>query len=370
LGNLLRKQGHEVTVFAMQYPENIDVPSKKYFPSEISFSGKKIRIESLLRPFGTREVRRQFNRLLNDFEPDLVHLNNIHTQLSLVVAEIAHKRGIKVVWTVHDYKLLCPRYDCLRQGQNICERCFTDKKQVIINKCMKNAWAESILAFLESKKWSRERLEKNTDFFICPSQFMADKMHQGGFDRYKLIKINNFIDTDKIQEKNSEKSDYYCYIGRLSHEKGVETLIEAAKKLPYRLVIIGSGVLKEKMEQLSVGANIEFTGHKPWSEIKEIVGKAKFSVIPSEWYENNPLSLIESLCLGTPVLGANIGGIPELMDEGQNGLLFESKNETDLREKIETMFATTFDYRSIAEKARSRHSFAHYYAAIMAVYQA
>lgn len=118
LEQLLRKHGHEVAVFAMDYPENIDTEWKRYFPKNMS------KLMAFTRPFGSREVRGKFNRLLDVFRPDVVHLNNIHTQLSPVLAELAHKRGIKVVWTLHDYKLLCPRYDCLLSGDTICEACF------------------------------------------------------------------------------------------------------------------------------------------------------------------------------------------------------------------------------------------------------
>ena len=118
LEQLLKAHGHEVAVFAMDYPENLETQWSKYFPSEVKFKLGTGMIEALMRPFGTREVQRKFNALLDDFHPDVVHLNNIHSQLSPVIAEMAHERGIKVVWTLHDYKLLCPRYDCLRNGYN------------------------------------------------------------------------------------------------------------------------------------------------------------------------------------------------------------------------------------------------------------
>lgn len=139
LEQLLKAHGHEVAVFAMDYPENLETQWSKYFPSEVKFKLGTGMIEALMRPFGTREVQRKFNALLDDFHPDVVHLNNIHSQLSPVIAEMAHERGIKVVWTLHDYKLLCPRYDCLRNGETVCESCFADKHKVLEYKCMKNS---------------------------------------------------------------------------------------------------------------------------------------------------------------------------------------------------------------------------------------
>lgn len=366
LEQLLKEHGHEVAVFAMDYPENLDTPWKKYFPNNMN------KLMALTRPFGSQEVKRKFGRLLDDFNPDVVHINNVHTQLSPVIAELARKRCIKVVWTLHDYKLLCPRYDCLRDGKEICEKCFGgDKTPCKIYRCMKGSRLASEVGYREAVMWNRERLEACTDLFICPSGFMAEKMAQGGFRKEKLKVLCNFIDTKKCRKDNYDKEDYYCYVGRLSHEKGVTTLIEAAARLPYRLKVIGGGPLLEqlKIKNEQLKGNVEFLGFRQWDDIKNIVGKARFTVIPSEWYENNPLSVIEAQCLGTPVLGARIGGIPELIDEGRNGMTFESGNTNDLTEKIKTMFDVKFDYKGIADVAMKHYNAENYYKEIMKIYE-
>lgn len=197
---------------------------------------------------------------------------------------------------------------------------------------------------------------------------MAQKMLQGGFGEMKIYTLCNFIDIEKTQKEEYNKGDYYCYIGRLSHEKGVATLIEVARQLPYKLKVIGSGPLMENLKVRATGTNIEFLGHKQWEEIKYIVGNARFSVIPSEWYENNPLSVIEAQSLGTPVLGARIGGIPELIEEGISGMLFEAKNTVDLKQKIEAMFIHKFDYELLAKNSQQRYSSAAYYKQLMDIY--
>ena len=368
LEKLLKAHGHEVAVFAMDYPENLDTPWKKYFPKNMS------KLMAFTRPFGSHEVKSTFTKLLDDFKPDVVHLNNVHTQLSPVMAELAHQRGIKVVWTLHDYKLLCPRYDCLKNGNTICETCFNgDKKACLDNKCMKGSKLASFIGFKEAIVWNRERLEASTDVFICPSQFMADKMVQGGFSKSKMQTLCNFIDVEKCKFSSTDgtddvellpkKEDYYCFIGRLSHEKGAKTLIEAANQLPYKLVIIGGGPLMDELKSVA-HTNIEFVGFKQWNDIKQLVGKARFSVIPSEWYENNPLSVIEAQCLGTPVLGANIGGIPELTD-----YTFSSGNIADLKTKIEKMWNSEFDYQQIASDAQHRYDAETYYDKLINIYK-
>ncbi len=365
LEQLLRARGHEVAVFAMDYPENLETPWRRYFPQNMS------KLMALTRPFGSQEVRRKFSKLLDDFRPDVVHLNNIHTQLSPVMAELAHKRGIRVVWTLHDYKLLCPRYDCLRSGKEICEQCFGgDKRPCMANRCMKGSTLASWIGYKEAVTWNRERLEACTDAFICPSRFMAEKMAQGGFSKDKLKVLCNFIDIEKCKKTDYNKEDYYCYVGRLSHEKGVGTLIEAAARLPYKLKVIGGGELSEELKVKSeeLEGNVEFMGYRQWDDIKEIVGHARFTVIPSEWYENNPLSVIEAECLGTPVLGARIGGIPELIDEGVSGMTFTSGDAGDLAEKIKAMFSAEFDYKGIAERSMARYNADAYYDEIMKCY--
>ena len=368
LEKLLKAHGHEVAVFAMDYPENLDTPWKKYFPKNMS------KLMAFTRPFGSHEVKSTFKKLLDDFKPDVVHLNNVHTQLSPVMAVLAHQRGIKVVWTLHDYKLLCPRYDCLKNGNTICETCFNgDKKACLDNKCMKGSKLASFIGFKEAVTWNRERLEACTDVFICPSQFMADKMVQGGFSKSKMQTLCNFIDVEKCKFSSTDgtddvellpkKEDYYCFIGRLSHEKGAKTLIEAANQLPYKLVIIGGGPLMDELKSVA-HTNSEFVGFKQWNDIKQLVGKARFSVIPSEWYENNPLSVIEAQCLGTPVLGANIGGIPELTD-----YTFSSGNIADLKTKIEKMWNSEFDYQQIASDAQHRYDAETYYDKLINIYK-
>ena len=357
LEQLLKKHGHEVAVFAMDYPENLDTPWRKYFPQNMT------KLMAFTRPFGSIEVKNKFNRLLDDFRPDVLHLNNIHTQLSPVIAELAHWRGIRVVWTLHAYKLLCPRYDCLLDGRDVCEACFKgDKSPCLAHSCMKGSKIASWVGFREALAWNRQRLEQATDVFICPSRFMAEKMVQGGFDASKMAVLCNFIDAGRCQKEDYGKEDYYCYIGRLSQEKGVRTLLEVANGLPHTLKVIGDGPLADGLKAMA-GNHVEFLGHKDWDEIKALVGRARFCVVPSEWYENNPLSVIEAQCLGTPVLGARIGGIPELTDR-----TFRSGDVDELRAQISKMWDDVFDYRRLAEEAQRRYDAEAYYKRLMEVY--
>ena len=348
LEKLLKAHGQEVAVFAMDYPENLDTPWKKYFPKNMS------KLMAFTRPFGDGEVKNKFSQLLNDFKPDVVHLNNIHTQLSPLIAKLAHEYGAKVVWTLHDTKLVCPCYTCMRNGK-WCEECFTDKMAVVKHRCMPGSIPGAIVGYLEAKKWNKEVLQRYVNWFLPPSKFMMDTCVKGGYSPEKFSVLCNFIDVTKLPELSSKtqvKEDYYVYLGRVNEVKGVRTLCKAAAQLDKKLIVIGDGeLLPELKETYKNCSHIEFKGQMQWEEFMPILQKARMMVLPAEWSENNPLTVIESQSLGTPVLGANIGGIPELIVEGgksatsmvPNGMTFTSGDVEDLRDKIEKMFAHDFD---------------------------
>ncbi|GHV29985.1 glycosyl transferase [Bacteroidia bacterium] len=373
LERLLKQQGCEVAFFAMQHPQNLPSDYAKYFPSEVEYAAphKKGFLKLFLRPLGSKEVKRKFTALVNDFKPDVVHLNNIHTQLSPIIAEIAYNKGIKVVWTVHDSKLLCPRYDCQRNNQP-CELCYHNKLNVIKYNCIKNNRLASLLGYLEALKWNKDKLEKYTQIFICPSTFMQRKMLSGKFDAHKLKVMCNFTSQKRKVTENFQKENYYCYVGRLSKEKGIETLFQAAQQLPFSLHIAGDGPLYEILKAQNTNENIQFLGHINAEQVNKLITNALFTVLPSECYENNPLSVIESLCLGTPVLGANIGGIPELMETSALNRIFQSGNVNDLKKEIEWMWHRNLDktdYSGLAQSSQNQFDEISHYNELMRLYE-
>lgn len=373
LERLLRQQGHEVAVFAMRYPENESSEWSSYWPAEVDFSGGgKAKLAALKRTLGYGDVGEAFRKLVDDFRPDVVHLNNIHSYLSPVVASIAHSRGVKVVWTLHDYKLICPAYSCIRSGK-VCELCFDNKHNVLSTRCMKGSLAASAVAYMEALRWRRNVLQRNTDVFVCPSAFMASKMRQGHFNTDKLATLCNFIapemiDAYKSVDASMAPADYYCYIGRLSEEKGVRTMLEAASQLPYKLKVAGDGPLASELrEKYASVDNIEFMGRIDADEVKNVLSRARFSVMPSECYENNPLGVIESLCAGTPVVGAAIGGIPELIDV-ECGTTFESGDVQSLMDAVAEMWDKKFDCQAIQQRSLEAFSPEAYYTRLMEIY--
>lgn len=366
LAQILREAGHTVRFYAMDYPENIMDKDRSFFAEEVCFSSVSLtgKIKAAKRILWGTGVRQGFEELLKDFRPDIVHLNNIHSYLSPLVAQLAHGHGIKVIWTLHDYKLICPSYNCLCRGE-ICEACFIQKRNVITRKCMKGNLLASVLAWAEAIEWNKEKLSKWVDTFICPSHFMAEKMQQGGYPAGKLQVIPNFIARGQGESIASISGSYreqsYAYIGRLSEEKGLESLLQVALRLRYKLYIAGAGPLKEVLMQKYASDKIVFLGHLPAEGIQELLYKVSFTVIPSIWYENNPISVIESLCSGTPVIGRAIGGIPELLASDSCNRLF--KHENELPALIDEMFASaaSIHREELSHASRQRFSGEAYY---------
>lgn len=368
LEKMLKEKGHEVAVYAMQYPENEKSEWSGYWPTNMT------KLDAFTRPFGDCQVTKGFTRMMEDFKPDVVHLNNIHTQLSPVIAKIAHEKGARVVWTLHDTKLVCPCYTCMREGK-VCNECYNDKKAVIRHRCMPGGLPGAIIGYLEARKWSKEVLQNYVDLFLPPSKFMMDTCVEGGYKPEKFRVLCNFIDVSKVKRLKGEevkgfKGDYYVYLGRVNEVKGVRTLCKAAAQLDKKLIVIGDGkLLPELQEAYKDCKQIEFKGQMQWDEFMPILRGARFMVLPAEWSENNPLTVIESQSLGTPVLGARIGGIPELIDEGVSGMTFTSGDVEDLKDKIMKMFEHEFDNDAIAKNAIEKYSSEAYYEKLMNFYK-
>lgn len=356
----LKSRGYDVAVFTMDYSDNYK-GDYIHVASEVSFkNGIKGKLQFVERMLGGYGVAETFKKTLRDFKPDVVHLHNVHSYLSPVVASLAKEAGCRVLWTMHDYKLICPAYNCLNHSKP-CELCYVDKKNVLKHRCVKNSLAASVLAYIEAVKWNRSALERYVDAFVCPSQFLCNQMKKAGFSATKLHTICNFIDPIKLASMQrrdcTHKKPYYVYIGRLSEEKGVETLLKAAMKTAdFRLKVVGDGPQGEYLRGKYKSDNIEYLGFVDAVSVSDVLEHAKLLVMPSEWYENNPLSVIEALCAGTPVVGARIGGIPELIDDS-NGLVFEPGNCEELeRCIIRGMESDIYDYAAIADAARTNFS--------------
>ncbi len=340
--DLLKTQGHRAEAFARKSDRDEDAAFESFFPEDI----KTDRIRMNLGAFKTiKEIiyspsnKKKLQGVLSKFNPDIAHAHNIYGRLTSSVLDVLNSNNTPVVMTLHDYKLICPSYKCLNHN-GVCDACINGNYlNAVVKRCHKNSvLASGIYAF---ESWFNDLFGKyrnNISYLISPSRFLKDKVVQSGWDAEKIRYIPNCIDMDGFKPCY-EPRDYLVYIGRLSMEKGIGTLIEAFLSLNTprtRLFIVGEGPEKESLEQLSMkDPRIVFTGYLAGTVLSEMTRLAKAVVIPSEWYENAPISLLEAFAYGKPVIGSCIGGIPEMIDDEENGFLFEPGNKDDLKETLD-----------------------------------
>ncbi len=380
LSRLLEERGHEVVHFAMRHPDNLPSPYADYFVSGIDFPALLERptpaaaLRVLARSIYSGEAREKIARLAADTRPDIAHIHNIHAHLTTSILSPLERAGIPIVWTLHDYKLVCPNSDLLSRGE-VCERCIPNRfHHILLRRCKKGSLGASGVAMLVALYDRLTGVPSRVDRFVAPSRFLEGKMIEGGIGRDRISWLPNFVETG--EPIAGQEGDYYLYFGRLSPEKGVDVLIRAAAGLGRgRLLILGDGPERESLERLAseLGAgNIEFLGRRPADEVRSILGAARFVVLPSRWYENLPFSAMEALAAGRPVVASDIGGIPEMVDDGVNGFLVPPGDEGALAERIAALLDDPALRAEMGSRGRAKalelYDPEHHYARIMEIY--
>jgi len=351
---ILREKGHYVLPFSRHFSQNIE--NLKYFAPPIDYENVPI----YKRPFAAFSLiysptcARYFGKLLDRELPDIVHGHNIYGRLTTSIIHAAKKRNIPVVLTLHDYKLICPSYLMLREGK-ICELCKGKRfYYCLLKRCHKDSFFASAVYTVETyfnfftKKYDWVR------FFICPSKFLLQKCIEGGISEHKLVYVPNFIRVEEFKPLYDNKG-YILFVGRLSKEKGILTLLKAVQDIDVELKVVGDGPIRRVCERFIKENNIKnvsFEGYKSGDELKNLYRNAIFVVFPSEWYENAPMSVLESFAYGKPVVGANIGGVPEMVKNGETGLLFTPGDHRELREKIIYLLKQPSFVNKLGQKAR------------------
>lgn len=343
LGAYLQSMGHEVQYFGMEHEGRCVGNRVNAYTSDMDFHGgsKLSKLTYPLKTIYSSEARKKLRLVLEDFQPEVCHLNNFNYQLTpSTLLEIAKwkKEGhpCRVIFTAHDYQLVCPNHMCNNPntGEN-CEKCLGGHfGNCTKGKCIHGSLAKSAVGTLEAMLWNGCGVYKNIDVMICCSEFLKTKMDCNPLFAGKTLVLHNFV--DKVERKETEKQDYVLYFGRFSREKGIDTLLKVCRALPdIPFVFAGTGPLEGEIAGVP---NIKNVGFQRGQALENLIRQARFSVYPSQWYENCPFSVMESQLYGTPVLGADIGGIPELIEVGKTGELFESGNAAQLEEKIRTLW--------------------------------
>lgn len=368
---LMESLGWCNTFFSMKFPENLPCESSDYFVEEIQFGHAYSLLEKIAKASKvvySFEAQRKLRKLVLDRKPDVAHLHNIYHHLSPSILPVLKEFGIPAVMTAHDLKIACPNNKMLN-SQGICERCRGGRYlQVVLNRCVHDSFGASTIVAIESAvhHWLGSYRD-NLARIISPSRFFIEKFVEWGWSRDQFVYIPNFVDIESF-EPAFEPGEYLVYLGRLSREKGLFTLVRAAATAKVPLVLVGAGPIGDELKALStqVGAPVDYAGYKSGQELRSIVRGARAAVLPSECYENAPFSILESLALGKPVIGARIGGIPEIVRPHETGWLFEAGDvhglAATLREAYNTPSAKLVEMgkrgRELVEVEFSRQGYA------------
>lgn len=335
--------GWEVVPFAMQHDLNEASPWSDYFVSEIEYgrqAGAMRKIRQAASVIYSLEAQRNIRRLVERVQPSIAHAHNVYHHLSPAIFSTLKSWRIPVVMTVHDLKLACPSYKMLRDGR-VCEDCRGGRiYNVLRHRCIKGSLPLSAVVFAETMLHRLLGLYRDkVDRLVVPSSFYLEKLAEWGWPRERMVHIPNFVDVS-VFRADWQEGNYFVFAGRLAPEKGLSTLIRAIALSGERLIIAGTGPEEAKLRQLTaeLGADVIFAGYLSGEKLHRLIGQSRALVLPSEWYENAPISVLEAYALGRPVIGAAIGGIPEMVREGETGVLASADVE-DLARALKEMAA-------------------------------
>ena len=339
----LRDLGHDVINFTLKWEENYPSKYEKYFPeSKGTRKGIFRQINNAFNYFYHIEAAKKIEQLIIDERPEIAQIHLIWGQISPSILPVLKRYNIPVIFTIHDYRIVCPAYTFRSRKGEICEKCGNGAfYNCFLNNCTKGNYIYSAMMGME--QYFRNAFfnpAKYADGILYVSNF-AKNIHEKYMPALKektsivLYNVSDHIFDTKEVNGNDK---YFLFFGRLSKEKGITSLIETFKDLPdIKLKIVGTGPEESTLKKLvaSYGANnIEFLGYKTGKDLHKVIREAYFTLVPSEWYENNPLTIIESYSAWIPVIGSRIGGIPEIIEDGKTGYIFEARNVEQLRNCI------------------------------------
>ncbi|MCZ2809589.1 MAG: glycosyltransferase family 4 protein [Candidatus Bathyarchaeota archaeon] len=346
LSSLLETHGHQIIPFVMKHEKNMPSEYSRYFVENMDYDRvinegilKKIYVG--FKSIYSWEARNKLLELVDNKTPDIAHVHKISNTLTPSILYALKEREIPTVQTLHDYRIVCPNYSMYNPNiSKICEACRGHRYfNALSTKCQKSSYLVGLNIAVESYLYHLlETYSKTIDLFISPSSFLMKKVVEFGIDKEKIVCIPHFVRCDQYTP-NYTSSNYILYFGRLEKHKGVKTLIKACENIGNaRLVIVGEGTFRTELEsytKMNEIKNVSFLGYISDNELIKLIRNCMFTVVPSEWYEPFGFTILESYALGKPVLGANIGAIPDLVKNGYTGILFRGGDVDDLTQKID-----------------------------------
>jgi glycosyltransferase involved in cell wall biosynthesis len=351
--SFLLERGHKVIDFSMEDQRNFPSPFAEFFVPNVDYrdsSGLRSKVRQSVSFIHSTIAMKNLEKLIRWVKPEIAHLHNIYHQLTPSIIPLLKKHGVKVVLTLHDCKLVCPSYLSLKNGI-ICEECRGEYFWKPLTTNCQNSRSKGLLLSAEAIWHKRKRSYEHVDLFISPSRFVAE-LTACRVPSAKIRVLHNGIDVG-VYQPNYEDKSYGLYLGRLSREKGIETLLNActAGRTVLPLKVVGTGPLENKLRVAYPG--IQFLSYKTGQELNNLISNAAYVVVPSECYENCSMVVLEAMALGKPVIGSRIGGIPEQIKDGKTGFLFEMGNTDELAAKME-MLSTNKELRLRMGKAARR----------------
>ena len=368
---LFQRRGWQCANFAMAHPRNEPTPWDTFYPPYFDFESVSkspiSRIGAAARFVYSRAAQTQFARLLEHFSPDVVHIHGMYHQLTPSILIETTRRNIPVVYTAHDYKLICPAYFFYTPRNGVCERCVGGKQwNCATQKCVHDSFAASSVYALDGwLHWRDGSYLDAIDAYVMPSRFIRDKHAESGFPQEKLHYVPNAFQSEADAEVQSGQIEalrelfgqYFLYFGRLSPEKGIDVLLQAASLQKRPVVLVGDGPDAARLTLVAekCGCQAYFVGRKSGADLWAHVEAAFAVVLPSVWYENAPKSILEAQARGKIVIASAIGGIPELITHGENGFLVQPGGITSLANSIKSVTDLSPErYADVSRKATAR----------------
>ncbi|WP_226099919.1 glycosyltransferase family 4 protein [Dickeya oryzae] len=371
----LKAAGIEVMTFSMQHENNVPSDYASYFVDNVDYhqrSGVVGAIKTAVNFIHNSQACKKLRALLHQEKPDIVHFHNIYHQLTPSLISVARESGCKTVLTAHDYKMICPSYTMLRDG-NVCDACVTGSVfNAFKYRCQQGSASKSLLLSLEAGWQAIARHYQQLDAIISPSEFLRGQLLRK-LPHSRIDVIVNGINDDLPLDAD-EDDGYFLFIGRLSREKGVATLARAHQRMKNNmpLKIVGNGPLYDEL--VAQFPDAEFLGYKQQGEeLNRLIKRARAVVVPSEYYENCSMSVLESMAFAKPVVGGRIGGIPEQIRDKVDGILFEPGNVQALADILDYLALNPQQAKEMGRNARQRlsekYSLNKHTAALLALYQ-
>lgn len=358
----LRAQGHEVRHFAMEHPQNVEDPDAEFFAPYVDFpelqrrGGLRNAVRVVATSIHNQRAREALGRMLDTWRPDVAHLHSVMHHLTASVVLELRERGIPIVWTLHDYKSVCPTTRLLRDGRP-CEACKHGRfHQATLKRCKRDSLTASLITTVELGLHRMWRVYERADVLVAPSRFLRDKVTGMGLRPRRIEVLPNFVEVDRYDPASGVDEGYVLYVGRLSHEKGLPPLIEAMANVKgLGLRIAGTGELTESLQQRVEELGLDdvvFEGHVGGQRLADLYRGSRAVVVPSEWYENCPMVVLEAYAYGKPVVGSRLGGLVDLIDEDRTGKLVSPGDVLAWSQVLRRLSTDPATWHGMGENAR------------------